>query len=309
MRVFLAGATGAIGRQLVPLLLAEGHQVTASTRTPQKVAALRAAGAEPVVLDALDPEALRAAVGAAHPEVVIHQLTAIPARLDPRKIERDFALTDRLRSESTGTLVAAAREAGARVIAQSIAFVYAPGPPGTIHSERDPLIGEQASKRFRRTAGAVEALEHAVLQAGGTVLRYGYFYGPGSAISKEGSLVREVARRRLPIIGRGEGVWSFIHIEDAARATLAALGREGPEVFNIVDEDPAPVAEWVPALAAAVGAPRPLKISTFIARLAAGDYGVAVMTKNQGSSGALAHRELGWQPRYPSWREGFRTAL
>ncbi len=310
MRVFLAGATGVIGRQLVPLLLADGHQVTASTRTPQKSEALRAAGVEAVVLDALDGVAVKAALKAAHPDVVIHQLTAIPARLDPRKIERDFVLTDRLRSEGTRLLVAAAQEAGAaRVIAQSIAFAYAPGPPGTVHTERDPLILEQAPKSFRRSAGALRDLEAAVLGASGTVLRYGYFYGPGSGISREGAIVRDLARRRLPIVGRGEGVWSFIHVEDAARATVAVLEREGPESFNIVDDDPAPVAQWLPALAVAAGAPRPLRLPTVIARVVAGSYGVAAMTRSQGASNALARQALGWQPQYPSWREGFSAVL
>jgi nucleoside-diphosphate-sugar epimerase len=309
MRVFLAGATGAIGRPLVGLLLEQGHQVTAATRTPQKAADLRAAGAEPVVLDALDGAALSAAVSAARPDVVLHQLTAIPARLDPRKIERDFALTNRLRSEGTRLLVAAAQAVQARVIAQSIAFIYAPGPPGTVHVERDPLVGERALKPFRRTAAAIEDLERTVLAAAGTVLRYGYFYGPGSAIAKDGSIVREVSRRRLPIVGGGGGVWSFIHLHDAARATLAALEHPGPAVFNIVDDEPAPVAQWLPALAQAVGAARPLRVPALLARPVAGSYGVAVMTSAQGASSALAKRELGWQPRYPTWREGFRTEL
>jgi 2-alkyl-3-oxoalkanoate reductase len=311
MRVFLAGATGAIGRQLVPLLLAEGHQVTGMTRSPQRAETLRAQGAEPVVADALDQGALRAAVLEARPDAVIHQLTSIPARLDPRRVERDFVLTDRLRSEGTRHLVAAAHEAGAgRVLAQSIAFAYASGPPGAMHAEGDPLLSEQqAPKDFIRTARALRDLEESVLGANGIVLRYGYFYGPGSAIARDGSLVAEVARRRLPIVGSGQGVWSFIHVEDAARATVAALDREGPAVFNVVDDEPAPVSQWLPALAQAVGASRPRRVPTFLARMAVGSYGIHTMTRVQGATGARARQELDWQPRYPSWREGFRTGL
>jgi 2-alkyl-3-oxoalkanoate reductase len=311
VRIFLAGATGVIGRRLLPLLLAEGHQVTGMTRSPQRADALRTVGAEPVVADALDADAVRTVVQAARPEVVIHQLTSIPARIDPRRIERDFELNDRLRSEGTRHLVAAAREAGARrVIAQSIAFAYAPGPPGTVHPEHDQLLSvQQAPRSFRRSAQALRDLEDSVLGADGLVLRYGYFYGPGSAFSTEGSTVKDVTRRRMPIVGRGAGVWSFIHVDDAARATVAALGCERPGTFNIVDDDPAPVRQWLPALAQAVGAPRPLQVPTLVARLAAGGYGVTIMTRGQGASNELAKRELGWQPQHTSWREGFRTSL
>jgi nucleoside-diphosphate-sugar epimerase len=242
---------------------------------------------------------------------VIHQLTAIPARLDPRTIERDFALTNRLRGEGTRQLVRAAHEAGARrLIAQSIAFVYAPGPPGAVHVERDPLLSEQlAPKSFKSTARAVGELEETVLGADGVVLRYGYFYGPGSSIAREGTFAHDLARRRIPIVGGGTGVWSFIHLRDAARATVAALAHEGPATFNVVDDDPAPVAEWLPALARALGAPRPWRVPTFIARPLAGSYGIQTMTRVQGASNALAKRELGWQPLYRSWRDGFRDGL
>jgi nucleoside-diphosphate-sugar epimerase len=316
MRVFLAGATGAIGRHLVPLLLAEGHQLTGMTRSPERARDLQAAGAQAVVADALDARAVRAAVVAARPEVVIHQLTAIPARLDPRKIERDFVLNDRLRSEGTRHLLSAAGEAGAqRVIAQSIAFAYAPGPPGApgasaLHVESEPLLSEQqAPKSFRRTARALRELEQAVLGANGVVLRYGYFYGPGSSIARGGAMADELRRRRVPVVGRGRGVWSFIHLQDAARATLAALNYEGPAVFNVVDDDPAPVAQWLPALAQALDAPRPWRVPTLIARPLAGSYGIQTMTRVRGASNAAAKRELDWQPQYPSWREGFRDGL
>jgi nucleoside-diphosphate-sugar epimerase len=309
MRVFLAGATGVIGRRLVPMLIAKGHQVTGMTRSPEKAESLRAEGAEPVVADALDADAVREAVTGAKPDAVIHQLTALPQRIDPRKIERDFVLNDRLRSEGTRLLVDAAQAAGAkRIVAQSIAFAYAPGPPGTLHGESDPLF-LTAPKSFRRSANALADLEGTVLGASGIVLRYGYFYGPGTSISSDGSMAEDLARRRLPIVGRGGGVWSFIHIDDAARATVAALAREGPSVYNIVDDDPAPVSEWVPGLAQAIDAPRPWRVPAPIARMVAGGYGVTVMTRGQGASNELAKRELGWRPDHPSWRQGFRTAL
>jgi nucleoside-diphosphate-sugar epimerase len=309
MRIFLAGATGVIGRPLVPVLLAAGHEVTGMTRSPERAAALRAAGAEAAIADALDGEAVERALAAARPEAVIHQLTSIPPRINPRTQERDFELNDRLRTEGTRILVAAAQQAGAsKIVAQSIAFMYEPGQPGTLHGEQDPLVLE-APASFRRSAAAVKSLERTVLEAGGVALRYGYFYGPGSAISAEGSIASDVRRRRLPIVGGGGGVWSFIHIEDAARATLAALAVAGPAVYNIVDDEPAPAAQWIPALADALGAPRPLRVPALIARLAAGSYGVAVMTTAQGASNALAKRELGWTPAHPSWREGFRSAL
>jgi nucleoside-diphosphate-sugar epimerase len=311
MRIFLAGATGAIGRRIVPLLLAEGHQVTGMTRSPERARELEAAGAQSAVADALDRAAVSAAVTQARPEVVIHQLTAIPALIDPRTIERDFALTNRLRSEGTRHLVAAAREAGARrLIAQSIAFAYAPRPPGTVHVESDPLLSaQQAPKSFKSTARALGELEQSVLGASGIVLRYGYFYGPGNSIARDGTMAAELQRRRVPLVGRGQGVWSFIHIQDAARATVAALAHTGPAVFNIVDDEPAPVAEWLPALAQVLGAPRPWRVPTLIARPLAGSYGIQTMTGVQGASNELAKRELDWQPQYPSWREGFHTGL
>jgi nucleoside-diphosphate-sugar epimerase len=310
MRVFLAGATGVIGRRLVPMLLAEGHNVTGMTRSTEKAKLLRDAGAEAVVADALDGAAVNTAVLEAEPEAVIHQLTSLPQRIDPRHIERDFVLNDRLRSEGTRLLVAAAHAAGARrIVAQSIAFAYAPSTPGTLHTERDLMLLAQAPRAFKRSAQALSDLESTVLGAEGIVLRYGYFYGPGSSISAAGSMVDDLARRRLPIVGRGTGVWSFIHIDDAARATVRALDHEGPRIYNVVDDDPAPVAEWVPALAEAVGAPRPMRVPAPIARLVAGSYGVSVMTRGQGASNELAKRELGWRPEHASWREGFRTAL
>jgi nucleoside-diphosphate-sugar epimerase len=311
MRVFLAGATGVIGRRLLPLLLAEGHEVTGMTRSSERVEQLRAAGAEAVVADAFDADALTRVVAEARPDAVIHQLTSIPSRIDPRKMRRDFATNDRLRREGTANLVAAATAAGVtRLLAQSVAFFYAPGPPGTVHVEGDPLLREaQAPGAVKRSAEALVSLERTVLDAGGTVLRYGYFYGPGSAISREGSTGREVVRGRLPIVGSGAGVWSFVHVDDAAAATVAALGANKPGAFNVVDDEPARVAEWIPALARALGASKPRKVPALLARALAGSYGVALMTQAQGASNAHAKRELGWSPRYASWREGFETAL
>jgi nucleoside-diphosphate-sugar epimerase len=309
VRVFLAGATGVIGRQLAPLLIAAGHEVAGTTRAPAKADSLRAAGIEPIVVDALDAGALTAAVRQAGPDAVIHMLTALPQRLDPRKMERDLAANDRLRSLGTPNLMAAARAAGVkRIVAESISFAYAPTAPGTLHVERDPLFLD-GPKAFRRTARALADLERAVLGADGIVLRFGFLYGPGTMLSPSGSIVADIRRRRMPVVGSGQGVWSLLHVEDAARAAVQALEHDGPAVFNIVDDEPAPVLQWLPALATAVEAPRPLRIPTAIARIAAGSYGTSTMTTAQGASNALAKRELDWKPRHPSWREGFRTAL
>jgi nucleoside-diphosphate-sugar epimerase len=311
VRVFLAGATGAIGRQLVPRLISAGHEVTGTTRSSQRAAELEASGANAVVLDALDRGAVHDAVAAAAPDAVIHQLTALPQRIDPRKVERDFVLNDRLRSEGTEILITAAQAAGAsRIIAQSISFFYAPGPPGTLHSESDPLLtAEQASASMKRSTAAVETLERTVLGAGGLILRYGYFYGPGTAIAADGSMGQDLAKRRMPVVGGGTGVWSLIHIADAAEATVAALDHGESRAYNIVDDNPAKVSEWLPALAGAIGAPKPMRVPAWLARPLAGEYGVATMTSAQGASNARAKTELGWTPTHPDWREGFRTAL
>jgi nucleoside-diphosphate-sugar epimerase len=309
VRVFLAGATGVIGSRLLPRLLVEGHEVTAMTRSPERGERLTAAGAVAVIADALDEQAVRAAVGRARPQAVIHQLTALPKRIDPRRIERDFALNDRLRDEGTRILASAAGEVGAeRLIAQSIAFMYEPGAPGAIHDEDDPLLGEPPPS-FARSAAAVKALERTVLAAGGTVLRYGYFYGPGTSIATRGSLGEEVAKRRLPVVGGGHGVWSFVHVDDAVSATAAALTRGETGAYNVVDDEPAPVREWVPALARALGAKRPRNVPAWLARPLAGEYGVYTMTRAQGASNARAKAQLGWTPRFANWRDGFRTGL
>jgi nucleoside-diphosphate-sugar epimerase len=308
VRVFLAGATGVIGRPLVPALRAAGHEVIAMCRTPERAEQARAAGAEPAIADALDAGAVRAAVASSRPDAVVNQLTALPKRIDPRRIERDFELNDQLRGEGSAILAAAARDAGAgRLVAQSIAFMYEPGPPGTLHAEEDPLL-QHPPASYARSADAIERLERTTLDHGGTVLRYGYFYGPGSAVASDGSIVQDLRRRRMPIVGSGAGVWSFVHVDDAAHATVAALSAP-PGIYNVVDDEPAPVSEWLPELAEAAGAPRPMRVPAFIARLAAGEYGVQTMTSAQGARNEHAKRELGWSPSHESWREGFRTAL
>jgi len=293
----------------VAALVSAGHEVIGMTRSSERAGALRALGAEPAIAEALDAAAVRAAVAAARPQAVVHQLTSLPRRIDPRKMKRDFLLNDRLRGEGTRHLVEAASAAGVeRIVAQSIAFAYAPGPPGTVHTEQDPLFLD-APQPFARSVKAVDELERAVLGAGGLVLRYGYFYGPGSSISPTGSIGEDVARRRMPIVGGGRGVWSFIHVDDAAAAAVAALTAGDPGAYNVVDDEPAPVGEWIPALARALGAPRPLRVPALLARPIAGSYGVITMTRAQGASNALAERALGWTPAHPSWRQGFSNGL
>ncbi|HET9581436.1 MAG TPA: NAD-dependent epimerase/dehydratase family protein [Gemmatimonadota bacterium] len=312
MRIFLAGATGAVGRRLVPLLIQAGHDVVGLTRTLAKADNLRAMGAEPAVADALDPDAVMKAVSEARPEVLIHQLTAIPDGVDLRHFDRDFALTDRLRTEGTRHLVAAATEAGARrLVAQGFAGWGYAREGGPIKTEADPLDPDPPAV-FRRTLDALRELEAAVLGArdlAGIVLRYGWFYGPGTSIGEGGSVVEAVRRRRMPIVGKGSGVWSFVHIDDVAAATVAAVERGAPGVYNVAADDPAPVAEWLPALAEAVGARPPRRVPVWLARLLVGAAGVALMTENRGISSAKAKLELGWTPAWPSWREGFREGL
>jgi nucleoside-diphosphate-sugar epimerase len=311
VRIFLAGATGAIGRRLVPMLLAAGHEVTGSTRSPERAEQLRAGGAAAIVLDALDEPAVSDALAAAAPDAVIHQLTSIPQRINPRTICRDFEMNDRLRREGTRILVNAAQATGAsRIIVQSIAFAYAPGPPGRIHDEGDPQMGPEDSPRpFLRSALALGELDRITLAAGGLVLRYGYFYGPGTAIAPGGSTGEMLAKRRFPVVGGGAGVWSFVHIDDAAKATVAALTRGASGAYNVVDDDPAPVSQWLPALAQALGARPPQHVPAWLARPLAGSYGIYTMTRAQGASNARAKGELGWTPDLPSWREGFRRSL
>ncbi len=304
MRVFVTGATGALGRYLVPGLVAAGHEVTATTRTPGKVARLREAGAEPVIVDGLDREAVIAAVRAASPEVIVHQMTALADMRGLRKLDQVFAATNELRTRGTDNLLAAAAQAGTRrVIAQSNTNMTERSG-GPVKTEEDPLDSQPVPSAARALA-AIKHVEKTVpvVAPEGIVLRYGNFYGPGAS----DYLVDMVRRRQLPVIGGGTGIWSFIEITDAAAATLAAVSRGAPGVCNVVDSDPAPVATWLPYLAKVAGAKPPLRVPAWAGRLLAGEFVVAQMTSARGSSNEKAKKELGWEPRYASWREGFRA--
>jgi nucleoside-diphosphate-sugar epimerase len=311
VKVFVAGATGVIGRRLVPMLVEEGHDVVGMTRSQERSGVLREAGAEPVVCDVFDLDRLRESVLAAAPEVVVHQLTDLPAAIDPRRVSEQMVGNDRVRTEGTANLVSAARAAGARrVVAQSIAFAYAP-VGGPAKEEEDPLFLD-APEPWSRSVRAVDELERTVTGTEGiegVVLRYGFFYGPGSSYASDGSLAREVRRRRLPIVGRGGGIFSFVHVDDAAGASVLALKRGSPNVYNVVDDDPAPQREWLPRYAQALGAKKPFRVPKLLARLVAGQYAVMLATELRGASNARAKRELGWSPRYPSWRDGFAASL
>lgn len=312
MDVFVAGASGAVGRRLVPALVGAGHRVTGMTRTPGRAGLVRAMGAAPVVADALDRRAVTAAVASAAPEVVVHQLTAIGPLRSLRRFDQAFAPTNRLRTEGTDNLISAARTTGARrLVAQSFAGWPYAREGGPVKGEDDRLDPDPPAPA-RQTHAAIRYLETAVLGAedvDGLVLRYGFFYGPGTSIAVGGEQVEAVRRRRFPVVGGGGGVWSFTHVDDAASATVAAIERRAVGVLNAVDDEPGPVAEWLPELAAALGAKPPRRVPAWLGRLAIGDFGMALMTEIRGASNARAKRELGWRPAYPSWREGFRTGL
>ena len=306
MRVFVAGATGAIGQQLVPRLAYAGHEVYGMTRSESKKALLRELGAVPVVADALDPDQVAEAVGGARPDVIVHQLTAIGA-LDLRHFDRDFAQTNRLRREGTDHLLSAGQAVGVRrFVAQSYFAAYA-RTGAAVKSEEDPFDPSPA-REMRETLAAIRHVEEAVLDAHwteGIVLRYGAFYGPGTSIAPGGEQAEMVRRRKFPLVGDGGGVWSFIHVADAASATVAAVEHGNRGVYNVVDDDPAPVAEWLPALAQQLGAKKPVRVPRFVGRLFAGEVGAVMMTELRGASNAKAKRELAWRPAYPSWRDGF----
>lgn len=308
MRIFLAGAAGAVGRRLVPMLVAAGHEVVGTTRSAARVPEVAALGAEPVVLDALDAAAVRDAVAAAAPEVLVHQLTALSGPIDLRHFERTFAATNRLRTEGTDNLLAAARAAGVRlVVAQSFAGWPADRTGGPVATEDAPFDPDPAAPQ---TLAAIRHLETAVAAYPGIVLRYGGFYGPGTSLAGDGGEVGALLRKRaFPLVGGGTGVWSFCHVTDAASATVVAIGRGTPGTYAVCDDEPAPVAEWLPVLAARLGAPRPLRVPAWLVRPLLGAQGTLMMTASRGASNAKAKRELGWTPAYPSWREGFRTGL
>lgn len=309
MKVFVAGATGAIGRPAVRQLVAAGHEVTGMTRRAERVAEIEAAGARGVVCDAFDAEGLREAVVAAAPEAVVHLLTALPERFKPRS--NYLEATNRVRVEGTRNLVAAAKAAGVRrLIAESVAFFYAPA--GDWVKDEDAPLFEDAPGIFGGAMAAILDLERQVLATEGLeglVLRFGWLYGPGTYFERGGSQAEEVSRRRLPIVGSGTGIFSFVHVDDAGAAVLAALDHGSPGAYNVVDDEPAPQHEWLPVYAAALGAKPPRRVPAWLARLVAGKALSQSALQMRGASNAKAKGELGWQPRHPSWRQGFGEAL
>jgi nucleoside-diphosphate-sugar epimerase len=314
MKVFVAGATGALGKQVVPMLVSRGHEVTGMTRIPAKEDLIRSLGARPAVTDALDPEAVAEAVAEAEPDAVIHELTAINAGAFGRSLDKMFAQTNRLRTEGTDHLLAAARAVGARrFIAQSFAGWPFERTGGPVKTEEDPLASNPP-KSVSETLGAIKYLERVVTEAEGiegVALRYGGFYGPATsiALNPDGEQVAMLRKRRLPVIGNGAGIWSFVHIADAAAATVAALDHGEPGVYNVVDDEPATAAAILPDLAKAIGADPPRRIPRWLGRLIAGEGNTIMMTEVRGASNEKAKRELRWEPRYPSWRLGFREGL
>jgi 2-alkyl-3-oxoalkanoate reductase len=307
MRVFVAGAGGAVGKRLVPMLVARGHQVTGTSSRPESADQIRRLGAEPVVVDGLDAAGIGQAVARAEPDAIIHEMTALSGTPDFKHFDRWFALTNRLRTEGTESLLAAATASGVkRFVAQSFTGWSNSREGSWIKTEDDPLDSHPL-KEQTETLAAIRYLEHAVLEAPleGIVVRYGGLYGPGSSEK----LVQILNRRLFPVIGNGAGMISSTHIDDAAGGTLAALERGRRGIYNIVDDEPAPSREFVPAIAEAVGAKPPLRVPAWLGRLFAGEVAVTMMTEGRGSSNAKAKRELGWQPIWPSWREGFRRGL
>jgi nucleoside-diphosphate-sugar epimerase len=308
MKVLVAGATGALGKQLVPQLVAAGHDVTGMTRS--RADAVRELGARPALADALDAEQVAAAVAQARPDVIVHELTALPDALDVRHFDREFELTNRLRTEGTDHLLAAARANGVkRFVAQSYAGWPYERSGGWVKDEDAPLDPTPVDA-MRRGLDAIRHLERAVTGADyleGIALRYGGFYGPGTSLSRGGEQLAQIRARKFPVVGDGAGVWSFVHVEDAARATLLAVERGGRGIYNVVDDEPAPVREWLPAAAQIVGAKPPRHVPVWLGRLVAGEAATVMMTDVRGASNARAKRELGWLPRH-SWREGFAEA-
>lgn len=306
MRIFVAGATGAVGQRLVPRLISNGHTVVGLTRSHGKTGLLRKLGAEPVVADALDEAALHAAVVAARPDVIVHQLTDLKGASDLRQFDRAFANSNRLRTAGTDALLAAARDCGVkRIVAQSFCGWPYARVGGHVKTEEDPL-DDNPPPQHRCTLDAIRHLEQAVTTAQGIVgvaLRYGGFYGPGTGVL-DPSMIEQIRRRRMPVIGGGTAWWSFAHIDDVADATALAVER-GEGVYNIVDDDPAPVHDWLPELASMLGAKPPFRVPAWLGRLAAGQHIVVMMTQSRAGSNAKARRELGWSPRHPSWRQGF----
>jgi nucleoside-diphosphate-sugar epimerase len=308
MRVFVAGGTGVIGRRLVPQLVARGHQVTASTTTAAKLGLLQQLGADGVVMDGLDPVAVGAAVAAARPDAIVHQMTGLSeahaGKPNLRKPDRFFATTGRLRRAGTDHLLAAAEATGvSHVVAQSAAIFNGTREGGPVKTEEDPL--EAVSLAALEVTKAINHLEEVIVRAGGAALRYGSLYGPGATDDQ----VKLVRRRMFPLVGGGTGYFSWVHLDDAASATVLAVEQHAQGVFNIVDDEPAPVSEWLPHLAECAGARPPRRLPAWLARLATGEMVVGMMTEGRGFSNAKAKRELGWELRYPSWRQGFKEEL
>jgi nucleoside-diphosphate-sugar epimerase len=312
MRILLAGASGAIGRTLIPMLVAGQHEVFGAFRNPANADKVQALGATPVVLDALDADAVRKAVSEIKPSAIIHQLTAIPANLDLKHIDRDFDLTNRLRTEGTRSLATAAVQAGVeKFIAQSFAgWPYA--RTGIRLKTEEDALDPTPPPKLKAMLDAIETLEHTVVREQGftgIILRYGPFYGPLSSIASDGAMVNAIRAHKVPLVGQGTGVWSFIHLHDAATATAAAFTHAQRGIYNIVDDDPAPVAEWLPFLAECAGAKPPSHIPAFVANLLVGEHAVAMMNDIRGVSNEKARRELHWTPKWSSWRQGFKAAL
>jgi nucleoside-diphosphate-sugar epimerase len=311
MKVLVAGAAGAIGKQLVPRLAADGHEVFGMTLSASNEAVVRTLGATPLIADALDPDQVAGAVAAAEPEAIVHELTGLSGSLDLRHFDRDFELTNRLRTEATDHLLSAARAVGVRrFLAQSYAGWPYARSGGAVKTEQDPLDPAPVAS-MARTLAAIRRLEDTVTGAGwveGVVLRYGGFYGPGTSLAPDGEHAEAIRKRRFPVVGDGAGVWSFVHVGDAAEATVAALTRGEPGVYNVVDDEPAPVSEWLPAVAAGLGAKPPRQVPRWLGRLLAGEAAAVMMTEVRGASNAKAKRELGWQPAHPSWRQGLAGA-
>jgi len=312
MRVFIAGGTGAVGKRLVPLLASARHDVYATTRSAGKVDDLRGLGAKPVVLDILDRAAVEAAIAAARPEVIVHQATALADMSDLRHFAEEFAQTDRLRTEGTDNLLAAATASGVRrVVAQSFTGWPYARVGGPVKTEDDPLDPDPP-EAARGVLAAIRHVEGRVTETPdleGVALRYGGFYGPGTSLTEGGVHLEAVRKRKFPVVGSGTGLWSFVHIDDVATATKAAIESDATGIYNIVDDEPAPVSEWLPYLAATIGAKPPRHVPAWVGKLAVGELGLAMMTTSRGASNEKAKRELGWRLRYPSWRLGFKVGL
>lgn len=308
MRVLVAGATGVVGRRLLPILTSAGHEVVGLARSPKRGTEMERTGAKVVIGDALDRGAVAKAVQEAAPDAIVNMLTAIPRTINPKRLAKDFATTNRLRTEGTANLLEAARHAGVRrVIAQGLAYAY--DPNGTEAANEDAPLWRDPPKQFVPVLGALRDLERQTTEAGGLVLRLGHLYGPGSIYAPDGSFVEAVRKGKVPLVGGGTATFSFTHAHDAATAVVAALDKEASGVLNVVDDEPAPMHVWLPYLAELLGAKKPKNAPAAVARMAVGGWGVAFMTRLRGADNARAKLTLDWRPRYASWREGFAAEL